>query len=181
MSWLRHLGWDQCSHGLSCTPSASCHHQCLQAVCPAAEHLDGTLKLHSCTTVFTKRFSPWSLPGEGGRVSKRESAAHLSNDSSCTVKLVRLTRKTYPRIPVHERPHPGLPTPKRWERLAPLTPQELAQSFSSPWGWLSSPLGTLATCTRRQQAQGFFPAGQSSRRDLCTGTARGLISLHACA
>ena len=32
MSRLRHLGWDQCSHGLTSRPLESCHHQCLKAV-----------------------------------------------------------------------------------------------------------------------------------------------------
>ena len=33
MSRLRHLGWNQCSHGLTSRPLESCHHQCLKAVC----------------------------------------------------------------------------------------------------------------------------------------------------
>ena len=33
MSRLRHLGWSQCSHGLSSRPLESCHRQCLKAVC----------------------------------------------------------------------------------------------------------------------------------------------------
>ena len=33
MSRLRHLGWNQCSHGLSSRPLKSCHHQCFKAVC----------------------------------------------------------------------------------------------------------------------------------------------------
>ena len=33
VSRLRHLGWNQCSHGLSSRPVESCHHQCLKAVC----------------------------------------------------------------------------------------------------------------------------------------------------
>ena len=32
MSRLRHLGWAQCSHGLTSRPPESCHHQCLQVV-----------------------------------------------------------------------------------------------------------------------------------------------------
>ena len=73
MSRLRHLAWNQCSHGLSSRPLESCHHQCLSAVCgvvrypkgSASELLDGTLRFryfyHSC-------FPPWSLPrsGNGG-------------------------------------------------------------------------------------------------------------------
>ena len=53
VSRLRHLGWNQCSHGLSSRPLESCHHQCLKAACgvlgypkgSASELLDGTLKL----------------------------------------------------------------------------------------------------------------------------------------
>ena len=33
MSILRHLGCEQCSHGLTSRPLESCHHQCLEAVC----------------------------------------------------------------------------------------------------------------------------------------------------
>ena len=33
MSRLRHLGWNQCYHGLSSRPLETCHHQCLEAVC----------------------------------------------------------------------------------------------------------------------------------------------------
>ena len=66
MSRLRHLGWNQCSHGLTSRPLESCHHQCLKAVChvlvypkgSASELLDGTLKLRYCTTIFTTRFHP---------------------------------------------------------------------------------------------------------------------------
>ena len=32
-SRLRHLGWAQCSQGLTSRLLESCHHQCLQAVC----------------------------------------------------------------------------------------------------------------------------------------------------
>ena len=61
---LRHLGWNQCSHGLTSRPLESCHHQCLKAVCgvwgypqgSALELLDGTPKLRHCTTPFSMRF-----------------------------------------------------------------------------------------------------------------------------
>ena len=33
ISRLRHLGRNQCSHGLTSRPLESCHHQCLKAVC----------------------------------------------------------------------------------------------------------------------------------------------------
>ena len=78
MSRLRHLGWNQCSHGLTSRPLESCHHQCHKAVCgllgypkgSASELLDGTLKLRHCTALFTVRFLPWSLPRVGNGVVK---------------------------------------------------------------------------------------------------------------
>ena len=33
LSRFRHLGWNQCSHGVSSRPLESCHDQCLKAVC----------------------------------------------------------------------------------------------------------------------------------------------------
>ena len=33
MSRSRHLGWNECSHGLTSRPLESCHHQCPSAVC----------------------------------------------------------------------------------------------------------------------------------------------------
>ena len=56
MSRLRHLGWNQCTHGHTSRPLESCHHQCLKAVNGVLEYpkgsasdlLDGTLKLRHC-------------------------------------------------------------------------------------------------------------------------------------
>ena len=89
MSRLRHLGWDQCSHGLTSRPLESCHHQCVKAVCEvlgypkgsALELLDGTLKLRHCTDLFTMRFPPWSLPRVGHGSGKRQfvTPSHLSD------------------------------------------------------------------------------------------------------
>ena len=51
LSRLRHVGWNQCSHGLDSRPLESCHHQCLKALYvgflgypkgSALELLDGT-------------------------------------------------------------------------------------------------------------------------------------------
>ena len=78
LSRLRHVGWNQCSHGLDSRPLESCHHQCLKALCgllgypqgSASELLDGTLKLRYCTLPFTKRFPPWSLPRVGSQIGK---------------------------------------------------------------------------------------------------------------
>ena len=70
MSRLRHLGWNQRSHGLTSRPLKSCHHQCLKAVCEvfwgypkgsALELLDGTLKLRHCTDRFHHAFSALGL------------------------------------------------------------------------------------------------------------------------
>ena len=80
MSRSRHLGWNQCSHGLTSRPLESCHHQCLQAVClvlgyprgSALELLDGALKLRHCANLFTMRFPPWSSPRVGNGGGKRQ-------------------------------------------------------------------------------------------------------------
>ena len=90
MSRLRHLGWNQCSHGLTSRPLESCHHQCLKAVCrvwvyskgSASELPDGALKLRHCTTIFTMRFPPWSLPrvGNGGGKRWDVTPGHSSDD-----------------------------------------------------------------------------------------------------
>ena len=129
MSRFRHLGWNQCSHGLTSRPLESCHHQCLMAVCgglgypkgSALELLDGTLKLRHCTDVFTMRFSPWSLPRVGSGGDKRHFIAtgHLPDAGSTVGKRIRLTRKTRPGASSHFIPDPGHPTPRRWKRLRP--------------------------------------------------------------
>ena len=123
ISRLRHLGWNQCSHGLTSRPLESCHHQCLKAVCgvlgylkgSASELLDGTLKLRHFTTIFTMRLLPWSLPkvGNGGGKRWDVTPGHLSDDHSNIEKRVRLTRKTRPGASSHDIPDPGHPTPMR--------------------------------------------------------------------
>ena len=141
-SRLRHLGWNQCSHGLTSRPLESCHHQCLKAACgvlgypkgSASELLDGTWKLRHCTTLFTMRFpSPppphthtRSLPrvGNDGGIRCNVTPGHLSDDRSNVVKRVRLTRKTRPSASSHVIPDPGHPTPRRWKRLRLLPPKE---------------------------------------------------------
>ena len=127
MSRLRHLGWKQCSHGLTSRPLESCHRQCLSAVCgvlghpkgSAAELLDGTLKLRYCTTVFTKQFSPWILLRLGRGVGKRRvvTSGDLLDCRGNLGKRVRLTRKTRPGASSHVIPDPGHSTPRRWKRL----------------------------------------------------------------
>ena len=134
VSRLRHLGWNQCSHGLTSRPLESCHHHCLKAVCgflvypkgSALELLDGTLKLRHCTTLFTMQLPPWSLPRVGNGGGKRQfvSPGHPSDGGGNTGKRVRLTRKTRPSISSHLIPDPGHPTPRRWKRLRPLPQKE---------------------------------------------------------
>ena len=131
LSRLRHVGWNQCSHGLDSRPLESCHHQCLKALCgvfgypkgSALELQDGTLKLRHCTDLFTKRFPPWSLPMVGSGNGKRHSVTtdHLPDISSTVGKRVRLTKKTRPSASSHviPDPDPGHSTPRRWKRLRP--------------------------------------------------------------
>ena len=97
MSRLRHLGWTQCFHGLTSRPLASCHRQCLKAVCgvfgypkgSSSELLDGTLKLRRCTSIFS------TLVGNGSG-KRRSVAPHLLDDGSNLGRRVRFTRKTLP-------------------------------------------------------------------------------------
>ena len=129
LSRLRHLGWNQCSHGLTSRPLESCHHHCLSAVCgilgypkgSAAELLDGVLKLRCCTTPFSNRFPTWSLPPIGnGRVRGFDAATcHSVGEGSNKVKRVRLTRKTRVSVSPVRLPDQGHSTPRRWKRLRP--------------------------------------------------------------
>ena len=131
LSRLRHVGWNQCSHGLDSMPLESCHHQCLKAVrgvlgypkVSAFELLDGNLKLWYCTTLFTERFPPWSLPQGCFGIGTRSfsTIGHLLDIDSTVGKRVWLTKKTRPIISSHVIPDPvpGHPTPRRWKRLRP--------------------------------------------------------------
>ena len=168
MSRLRHLGWNQCSHGLTSRPFESCHHQSLKAVCDvlvypkgsALELLDGTLKLRHCTDLFTKRFPPWSLPRVGSGDGKRQfgTPGHLTDSGGNLGKRVRLTKKTRPGTSSHGNSDPGHPTPRRWKRLrSPSSEGEggqvgVSQSFFSTLGWVRFALGTPGTCLRRERA-----------------------------
>ena len=137
LSRLRHVGWNQCSHGLDSRPLESCHHQCLKAVCgvlgyptgSALELLDGTLKLRYCTALFTKRFPPWSLPQVCSWVGERSFSTidHLPDIDSTVGKRVRLTKKTRPSISSHVIPDPvpGHSTSRRWKRL--LSPSSIGE------------------------------------------------------
>ena len=142
MSRLRHLGWNQCSHGLSSRPTESCHHQCLKAVCgvlgypkgSAWELLDGTLKLRCCTTFFTMSFLPRSLPRVGNGGGKRQVIApgYLPNAGSTVGKRVRLIKKTRPDASPHVIPDPGHPTPRRWKRWRPPSSEGVGGEVGEP-------------------------------------------------
>ena len=133
MSRLRHLGWNQRTHGLTSRPLESCHQLCLEAVCgvlgypegSALELLDGTLKLRHCT-LFTMRLPPWSLPRVGNGSGKRlfVTPGHLLDEGGQVGKRVRLTRKTRPGTSSHVIPDPGHPTLRRWKNCASLPPKE---------------------------------------------------------
>ena len=134
LSRLRHLGWSQCSHGLTSRPLEYCHHLCLSAICgvlgypggSAAELLDGALKLRCCTTPFSKRFPTRSLPPVGnGRIrSLGVATGHSLDEGSNVVKRVRLTRKTHVGVSSVYNPDQGHSTPRRWKRLRPLSLKE---------------------------------------------------------
>ena len=166
MSRLRHLGWNQCSHGLSSRPLESYHHLCLKAVCEvlgypkgsALELLDGTLKLRHCTGVFTMRFPSWSLPRVGYGSGKRYFVTRgpLPDAGSTVGKSVRLTGKTRPGASSHFTPDPGRSTPRRWKRLRPSSSEGVGVRwvslaiFFSPWGWVM--FCTWRRCPRKEQA-----------------------------
>ena len=129
LSRLRHLGWNQCSHGLTSRPLETCHHSCLSAVCgmlgypkgSAAELLDGVLKLRCCSAPFSSRLPTWSLPSVGdGRIRRLgDATGPLGSSDGSRVKRVRLTRKTRGSVQPVSIPDQGHPTSKRWKRLRP--------------------------------------------------------------
>ena len=129
MSRLRHLGWNQCSHGLPSRPLETCHHQCLKAVCgvlvypkgSALDLPDGTLMLRYCTTIFTTRFIPLSFSRAGNRDGTRQfgTPGDHPDPGGNLGKRVRLTKKTRPGLFSQSNPDPGHPTLRRWKRLRP--------------------------------------------------------------
>ena len=185
LSRLRHLGWNQCSHGLTSRPLESCHHLCLSAICgvlgyprgSAAELLDGVLKLRCCSTPFSQRFPTWSLPPVGqGRIRRLEVATDHTVGGD-RVKRVRLTRKTQGSVIPVIIPDQGHSTPRRWKRL------RLPSSEGDGVRWACLAIFFLDlglgdefvlrdawNLSSEGKGVGVFPAGQSSRRDQCTGT-----------
>ena len=167
MSRLRHIGWNQCSHGLTSRPLESCHHQCLEAICgvlgypkgSALELLDGTLKLRHCTTLFFYAFSlmiftqGWFWGGERRVITP----GHLLDAGGDVGKRVRLTRKTRPGATFQIIRIQGIQRRGDGKDCAPFLWSggcggRASQSFSSPWGWVRFALGTPGTCLRREQA-----------------------------
>ena len=113
----------------------------------ASELLDGTLKLRHCTTIFTMRFHPWSLPRVGNGSGKRwdVTPGYSSDDRSSTVKRVRQTRKTRPGAQVSHVPDPGHPTPRRWKRLRTLPPKKKVKWACLAIFFLALGLGEFCT------------------------------------
>ena len=169
MSRLRHVGWNQCSHGLTSRPKESCHHRCPKAVCTvpgsprgsSLELLDGTLKLRRCADVFSMRFPPWSLPrvGNGGGNRWYVTPGLLLDEGSNGVERVRRTRKTRPGVSSHVFPDPGHPTPRRWKRLRSPSSEGEGSEVGGPRNFFHAlglgevlHLGTPGTCLRKEQA-----------------------------
>ena len=181
MSRLRHLGWNQCSHGLSSRPLESCQHQCLKAVCgllgypegSASELLDGTLKLRHCTEVFSMRFHPWSLP----EISANQlvTPGHLLDTGGNVGKRVWLTRDTSKCI-FSCYSGSRASNAEEMEKIALPSSEGVGgevgvlQSFSSTKGLGEVCTGDAWNLPSDGTGVGFFPAGQSSRRGWCTGT-----------
>ena len=134
----------------------------------ASELLDGTLKLRHCTDVFTMCFPSWSLPRVGIMGGKRQSVTpgYLLEAGSNGGKTVRLGI-----------PDQGHPTQRRWKRLRPpLPPKEwgVRRAYLAIF-FLDLGLGDFApgdawNLPSEGTGVGVFPAGQSSRREQCTGT-----------
>ena len=98
------------------------------------------------------------------------------DEGSDAGKRVWLTRKTRPGELSHDIPDPRHPTPRRWKRLRSPSSEGVEGDAGVPRnffidleGWTRFAPGKPGTCLRREQAEGI-PAGQSSRRDQCTGT-----------
>ena len=169
MSRLRHLGWLQCSHGLTSRPLESYHHACLRAMCDllgypcgaAAELLDGTLKLRYCTSTFSTKLSPWSIPGVHGRSGVGNCTTTPGGSGEVQSVRVWLTRKSQPEL-VHRslvvkvrtlgiqcRGDGKIALP--FLRRSGERGGRASQSFSSTWGWVRFAPGTPGTCLRREQ------------------------------
>ena len=170
LSRLRHVGWNQCSHGLNSRPLESCHHQCLKALCgvlgypkgSALELLDGTLKLRHCTDLITKRFLPWPLPRVGSGVGKRHFVTtnhHPDAGSSGKKGQAYQEDSSMRSFLCHSGSRSCALNAEEMEKIAlPFLRRRggrggrALQSFSSPWSWVIFALGKPGTCLRREQA-----------------------------
>ena len=92
------------------------------------------LKLRYCTTIFTTRFHPWSLPRVGNGSGKRQfvTPGTHSDPRGNLGKRVRLTRKTRPGVSSHSFPDPGHPTPRRWKKLRLPSSEEVEGEVGEP-------------------------------------------------
>ena len=123
---------------------------------------DGTLKLRHCTTLFTMRFLPWSLPrvGTGGGKRQLITPGILPEAGGNSGKRVRLTKKTRPGVFSHRNPGSKASNAEEMEKIAPpLPPKE----WGVRWACLAIfffalglgevfALGVPGKCFRRLQA-----------------------------
>ena len=125
------------------------------------------------------RFHPWSLPTVGIVGGERQSITpgYLLEAGSNAGKRVRLTNKTRPGDTFHGIPDQGHPTPRRWKRLRSPSSEGVGGEVGVPrnlfprLGELGDfALGDAWNLPSEGTEVGVSPAGQSSRRDQCTGT-----------
>ena len=96
---------------------------------------------------------------------------HLLDGGSDLGKRVLLTRKTRPGASSHVILDPGRPTPRRWKRLrSPSSEGEGVRWACLAIFFLDLGLGDFCTGYAWNLPPEGVPAGQSSRRDQCTGT-----------
>ena len=177
LSRLRHVGWNQCSHGLDSRPLESCIISALRLYVgfwgipkgSALELLDGTLKLRYYTYSFYQASSPWSLPQVCFGLVKGVLVL-LVISWILIVLLVKGSglprRRSNISSHVIPDPVPGHSTPRRWKRLLPPSSGGegrevgVASQYFPPLGWVILHLERLELLS---QATGVgVPAGQSA-------------------
>ena len=131
MSRLRHLGWHQCSHGLTSRPLESCvfgHYVGCLGILRVQRRSFWMAPYSSATalSLFPNVFPHGTFSGShglgGGRVILLLLLLPTGGNSGKNASVrVRLTRKSRPVVGAQDTGHdgrdPGLPTPKRWKRL----------------------------------------------------------------
>ena len=131
LSRLRHLGWLQCSHGLSCRPLESSLPGCLGPLLDLMGYPAGAvgalsnkvLRIRYYTQPFAKRFPPWSIGGGSPgfrdthlRVNQGSLGmeAHHSRPEEVNDRPKRVCRRLTRKTPIHLiRDREASPPPKR--------------------------------------------------------------------